>query len=165
MIDSRVADLFYRAVERAYNVGYAFNEPVVEDNFKSCRVLGIASKGRLIKINKDLVSKGTDDQLYDTIAHELAHIIDQQTRGYSAHDRVWKRIAVALGANPSSESDIPFEMESARKVRRFVYISKNGIAKTLTSYRHNKIQRGRAWYHWTDGAVVDKTCDFREIKA
>jgi len=37
----------------------------------------------------------------DVILHEIAHMIDVKTRGYSAHDHVWKQIAKRIGAEPT----------------------------------------------------------------
>lgn len=40
------------------------------------------------------------EAMEDTIRHEIAHAVDFERRGRSAHDDVWKGIAVEVGARP-----------------------------------------------------------------
>lgn len=46
------------------------------------------------------------EQLTDTIKHELAHIVDALIRGRSNHDDHWKEIAVKLGATPKATAKL-----------------------------------------------------------
>tara|TARA_R110000737_G_C14624761_1_gene494630 strand:- start:47045 stop:47608 length:564 start_codon:yes stop_codon:yes gene_type:complete len=58
-----------------------------------------------ITISKTLLSRNLDKnpkKFEDTIRHEIAHAIDYLTRGESGHDYPWQKIAVHLGAIPST---------------------------------------------------------------
>lgn len=48
-------------------------------------------------------------EVEDTVRHEVAHAIDAERRGRSAHDRTWKAIARACGARPERtfRGDLP----------------------------------------------------------
>lgn len=48
--------------------------------------------------------KATDDQIQDTILHEIAHGLDIMQRGTSDHGPRWKEIAMSIGANPASKA-------------------------------------------------------------
>ena len=51
----------------------------------------------------------------DTIRHEIAHAIDVERRGRTAHDRTWKALAVACGASPERcfAGDLPADPDAA----------------------------------------------------
>ena len=38
-------------------------------------------------------------RIKNTILHEIAHALDYEQRGYSNHDRVWKRTARSIGCS------------------------------------------------------------------
>ena len=43
----------------------------------------------------------------DVARHEIAHALDYETRGRSAHDAVWKALAARCGADPTATYDGP----------------------------------------------------------
>lgn len=45
------------------------------------------------------------DTMRDTVLHEIAHAIDVEQRGTSAHDSRWKAIARQVGADPTRTTD------------------------------------------------------------
>ena len=50
----------------------------------------------------------------DTIRHEIAHAIDFEIRGRSAHDNYWKSIAVQVGAKPQSGKNAKIDPKSSK---------------------------------------------------
>ena len=51
----------------------------------------------------------------DTVRHEIAHAIDVERRGRTAHDRMWRAIARACGASPERcfAGDLPADPDAA----------------------------------------------------
>jgi predicted SprT family Zn-dependent metalloprotease len=69
------------------------------NNTRSCNGSCNYNK-KTIFLSNFLVDTATDEDILDTILHEIAHAIDFKTRGKSNHDWKWKKIAKQLGANP-----------------------------------------------------------------
>jgi predicted SprT family Zn-dependent metalloprotease len=53
----------------------------------------------MIKLSKPLVALNDEEQVRDTILHEIAHALDVEQRGYSSHDYKWVSIARSIGCN------------------------------------------------------------------
>lgn len=57
---------------------------------------------KIISLSRHWVSlNGCNNDIEDTIRHEIAHAIDYEKRGYSSHDKQWKVEAVLCGAKPN----------------------------------------------------------------
>lgn len=52
----------------------------------------------------------TEEFAIDTILHEIAHALDYEARGKSAHDYEWKEWAKQVGADPTRTCDLPKEV-------------------------------------------------------
>lgn len=66
------------------------------------RAAGLCSRTKkTIYISKWLLEQNLDKALKfeDTIRHEIAHAIDNEVRGFSNHDKVWKLIAIKILCN------------------------------------------------------------------
>jgi predicted SprT family Zn-dependent metalloprotease len=75
----------------------------------------IMTGGGEVLISKTLLSVNLDKnpkKFEDTIRHEIAHAIDYIIRDRSGHDLPWQRIAMAVGAVPSTGTK---KIESAPK--------------------------------------------------
>jgi len=57
-------------------------------------------KKHSIVLSRFLLMFASDDQILDTMRHEIAHAIDYEQRGFTNHDRFWKLVARRVGANP-----------------------------------------------------------------
>lgn len=53
-----------------------------------------------ITLSRHLTQTLPDEEVEDTIRHEIAHAIDYERRGKSNHDATWKRVAKRCGAKP-----------------------------------------------------------------
>ena len=77
------------------------------------RAYGTCHWGRKeISLSKYLVPHMSYKDIKDTILHEIAHAIDADKRGFSAHDKTWKSIAKSIGADPMAsheKADLPIE--------------------------------------------------------
>lgn len=52
----------------------------------------------------------------DVARHEIAHALDFETRGRSAHDAVWKAWALRCGADPTAAYDGPLPDDTASRI-------------------------------------------------
>ncbi len=62
------------------------------------------SRGRLVRritVSRYFAQALEPDAIEAILRHEIAHALDYETRGRSAHDDVWKRWAQRCGADPS----------------------------------------------------------------
>ena len=68
-----------------------------------------------ITLSSHLAPQLPAEDVEDTIRHEIAHAIDWERRGRSAHDATWRALARACGARPERtfNGDLPDGAESA----------------------------------------------------
>lgn len=111
--------------------------------------------------NTLLAENNKDHFLATTVPHEVAHWIDRELYGFVKtpagkiirHGKTWKRIMVnvfRIPANRCHTYDTSMIKKRTRVVSRgFVYGCGCGKTYNLTSVRHNKIVKGKAWYHCT----------------
>ena len=97
-------------------------------------------------------------ELDETIVHEVAHAVDIQRNGYRRdlrgraihHDQVFYDIMAELSGKPAESfkrtHDIK-ELKPTRKYRQFEYQLSNGETDTLTTIRHNKLQKGKVVFY------------------
>lgn len=78
-----------------------------------CRYLGTAinPKGGIIFLSRFVTTHHSDEQVRDTILHEIAHGL---TPGHK-HDRVWQRKAIEIGADGKRCYDVTDELLEAKK--------------------------------------------------
>jgi predicted SprT family Zn-dependent metalloprotease len=76
-----------------------------------CRI-----REKRIELSAFLFDLVTEDEIKDTVKHELAHALDAEERGYSDHGPNWQRWAIRVGARPVRCSKTPEDkMHEARK--------------------------------------------------
>jgi len=101
-----------------------------------------------IRYNPYLFGKYFDDNLANTVPHEVAHYLVAELYGWRnirPHGAQWKAIMHRLGAAPLVTcrydlSDIP-----QRRQRRFDYVC-DCATHRLTTVRHNRVQYGQEKY-------------------
>ena len=62
---------------------------------------------RTISLSRPLARSLGWAVMEDVARHEIAHALDYETRGRSAHDAVWRTLAVRCGADPTAAYDGP----------------------------------------------------------
>jgi predicted SprT family Zn-dependent metalloprotease len=77
--------------------------------FGGCQYLKGRKKSGTIRLSKYLLPTLSEDQVKDTILHEIAHALDVMDRGTSDHSYQWQRWAIKVGANPSGGKKPTFE--------------------------------------------------------
>jgi hypothetical protein len=60
-----------------------------------------------ISLSRPLAERLGWDVMHDVARHEIAHALDYEARGRSAHDAAWKTWAVRCGADPTATYDGP----------------------------------------------------------
>jgi predicted SprT family Zn-dependent metalloprotease len=75
---------------------------------RSKRQMGCCRFGpKVIELSRHFVERNTQDLIYDTLLHEIAHALVGPGHG---HDAVWKAMCLRVGAKPerlSNEPDMP----------------------------------------------------------
>ena len=60
-------------------------------------------------------------EIKDTVLHEIAHALDKERNGVSSrHGAPWKRIAMEIGARPTSQSHSTDVQETVRKQYKYI---------------------------------------------
>ncbi len=90
--------------------GWTFGFDRARKRLGACRMAR-----KQITLSRHLSRSLPDDEVEDTIRHEIAHAIDCERRGRSNHDATWKHIARACGARPERcfDGDVPNDPDSA----------------------------------------------------
>ncbi|MFT5421033.1 MAG: SprT protein [Candidatus Endobugula sp.] len=107
---------------------------------------------RSIRFNPWLFAKYPEDSWQNTIPHEVAHYIADCLYGIKAirpHGKEWQQIMRDLGAEPIVRAAYDLSGIPVRQVRRYLYRCQCRDVP-LTSYRHQKIQRGLQRYRCRD---------------
>lgn len=118
-----------------------------EYRFKECKGVAAGKAGfkvtngkrsYYIKLNIDMMVRGMEEWnhiFFDTIPHEVAHLVDYVRRGKSGHDKIWRDIAISLGC----KGDRCHNLDVVARGRHRYYI--DGFGKVnVSQYSHEKIQ-------------------------
>ena len=94
------------------------------------------------------------DALFDTVVHEMAHVIDRTIHGYKrgqSHGIGWQHIMFMLDASP--ERCHHYNTKAARKTRKFNYTCLCGKPHIIGTVGHNRHQKRNQTYY------ICKSCD------
>ena len=81
--------------ESLVSLGWTFDFDRARKRLGACHL-----KRRKITLSTYLTRSLSDDEVEETLRHEIAHAIDAELRGTTNHDARWKAIAKACGARP-----------------------------------------------------------------
>ncbi len=101
-----------------------------------------------IRYNPYLFGKYFDDNLANTVPHEVAHYLVSELYGWRnvrPHGAEWKAIMCRLGAKPTVTCRYDLSGVPQRRQRRFNY-SCECTTHALSAIRHNRVQRGQGYY-------------------
>lgn len=95
--------------------GWTFGWNTRRSSFGLCRL-----RHKRIELSSFLFSTISRVEQEDTVLHEIAHALDFEQRGRSAHDRIWKMWACRVGAKPERCKSMD-AAEEARKAIKCKY--------------------------------------------
>jgi len=104
---------------------------------------------RWIRYNPWIFAKHFDENLADTVPHEVAHFIVHEVFGrrrVKPHGEEWRTLMRAFGANPSATFHLDLEGIPQRRQRTHPYRCRCRDHK-VSSTRHNRILRGSGQYY------------------
>jgi len=89
---------------------WTFNFDRAVRRLGQCAWIKNGIKVRTITISKVMTIGRTDKEVINTMLHEIAHALDYETRGTSGHDNIWRNIALSIGCDGNTCSDVDKEL-------------------------------------------------------
>ena len=125
---------------------------------RSAGMFKIHGESRVIRYNPWIFAKYYEENLRDTVPHEVAHFIVHETyprRGTRPHGPEWQDLMLRFGADPAVTFDLDLEGVPQRKQSTHRYHCGCQL-HDVSATRHNRIKRGRVNYHCVicDGRLV-----------
>jgi SprT protein len=118
----------------------------------------VIGRKRWIRYNPWIFAKHFEDNLADTVPHEVAHFIVHEVfgrRGVRPHGEEWRMLMEAFGAEPRATFHMDLEGVPQRRQRTHPYrcLCRDHAVSTT---RHNRMVRGTGRYHcrYCDGKLV-----------
>lgn len=144
----RATEYFIQLASELYDKPFE-NIPVRFDlRGRAAGMYRIKAREREIRYNPYLFAKYFDDNLANTVPHEVAHyIVDCRfgLRKVRPHGQEWKQLMVQFGVEPHVTCRYDMNGVPQRRQQRFEY--RCGCRNhQLTTIRHNKMQRGESRY-------------------
>ncbi|MGL6228558.1 MAG: SprT-like domain-containing protein [Culicoidibacterales bacterium] len=155
--------LILEKANRLYNLNLA---PVVDFNIRSGRTAGLATyypftKQMKLSFNVNMMILSEENwtaMLDNTVAHEIAHLVEYAMRGDSSHGSIFIRINKSLGGYGTTKHN----MVTNKAGGNFVYHTDRGDI-VLSGIRHKKVQSGVTSYTSSiHGGRATKTTPFTE---
>ena len=109
----------------------------------------VIGKRRLIRYNPWIFAKYFEENLRDTVPHEVAHYIVHEVyprRSTKPHGQAWKDLMAQYGADPGVTFDLDLEGVPQRSQKTHRYLCGCQLHEVSTT-RHNRVQKRRMSYH------------------
>lgn len=153
-LQNEVINLTYQHIRRAGNLYETrFKEiPVVFDlSGQSAGMYKRDKEVRMIRYNPWIFARYFEQNLRQTVPHEVAHYIADSLYSGKTHGRIkphgkeWREIMLSFGVEGKRLADFNLEGIPVRKYRYFTYIC-GCQSHSLSSRRHNKVMRNQRRY-------------------
>ena len=113
---------------------------------------------RVIRYNPWIFAKYFEQNLNDTVPHEVAHFVVHEAyprRGTKPHGPEWQEVMAHFGADPSVTFDMDLEGVPQRRQTTHRYHCGCQVHQ-VSSTRHNRVLKQRMRYHCVicDGRLV-----------
>jgi SprT protein len=108
----------------------------------------VCRQQREIRYNPYLFAKYFEDNLANTVPHEVAHYLVDELygrRNIRPHGAEWKAVMCKLGAAPAVTCRYDLSGIPQRRQRRFNYVCECATHK-ISTVRHNRVQGGLGTY-------------------
>jgi len=122
--------------------------PVLFDlSGRSAGMFKVERRQCLIRYNPWIFAKYFEENLHDTVAHEVAHYIIYKVFGprAQAHGQEWQDLMICFGANPSATFDMDLSGIPQRRQATHPYRCHCQLHQVSTT-RHNRILKGKGHY-------------------
>jgi len=147
-------------VERArQRFGRAFEPVPVRFDLRgrSAGMFRVEGRRRWIRYNPWIFGKYFEENLHDTVPHEVAHYIVHElygSRRVRPHGRQWQAVMAAFGLAPAVTFNLDLEGIPQRRQRLHAYHCGCRLHE-VSSTRHNRVQRGESNYQcrYCDGRL------------
>lgn len=109
----------------------------------------VVGRHRMIRYNPWIFAKYFDENLRDTVPHEVAHYIVHEVyprRATKPHGQAWKSLMASFGADPGVTFNLNLDGVPQRSQRKHRYYCGCQVHAVSTT-RHNRIQARRVRYH------------------
>ena len=118
-----------------------------------------------LEVNVQAIEVDWDHVTYETIPHEMAHIVNHCINGrVKTHGIEWKRIARRLGCQGNRTHEMPLQKVRQRKPsRKFTYLATCGTEVEISSIRHGRIQRGSYYTLRSTRGKITANCFIGEV--
>jgi SprT protein len=146
----RAEELFDRRIDRV---------PVQFDlKGRTAGMFKYIGERRLIRYNPWIFGKYFEENLRDTVPHEVAHFVVHEVyprRGVKPHGAQWQDLMGQFGADPEVTFDLDLEGIPQRSQKTYRYHCGCQVHEVSTT-RHNRVQKRRVNYHCVtcDGCLV-----------
>lgn len=114
------------------------------------RAIGLCNyRNRTIHLSSFFVGKISDEEIKDTILHEIAHAIAYVQYNATGHGHTWKRVCREIGANPTrcfsgeikkNDSDYKYKIECGA-------CGKTGHRHRFNKSTLNQLKHGHRWFN------------------
>jgi SprT protein len=147
----RVVAATHDTVQRAERLfERAFSLPAIRFDLsgRAAGMYRVRRQQQEIRYNPYIFGKYFDDNLANTVPHEVAHFLAYElfgTRNIRPHGMEWRAIMHRLGAEPSVTCQYDLGGIPQRRQRRFEY-SCGCSSHAISTVRHNRVQRGKGRY-------------------
>lgn len=151
-------EMFMRQAEAIFSRRFE-RVPVLFDlKGRATGMFKILGKQCFIRYNPWIFSKYYEENLRDTVPHEVAHYIVHEVyprRGTKPHGWQWRELMARFGADAGVTFDRDLDGVPQRSQRSHRYFCGCQVHEVSTT-RHNRVQRRRVRYHCCtcDGLLV-----------
>ena len=119
-----------------------------------------------LEVNVQAIEVDWDHVTYETIPHEMAHIVNRYINGdqVKCHGIEWKRIARRLGCQGNRTHNMPLQkVRQRRPSRKFTYLATCGTEVEMSSIRHKRLQRGSYYTLRSTRGRITANCFIGEV--
>jgi SprT protein len=140
---------YIREAERIYHRPFDRIPVLFDLKGQTAGMFKLAGQRRWIRFNPWIFGKYFDENLRDTVPHEVAHYIAHEVyRGRTGkpHGPRWQRVMAHFGADPGVTFDLDLEGIPQRRQRTHPYHC-GCQGHEVSTTRHNRILRGTGRYY------------------